>query len=151
MQTIVFGWTTPAMLAGAKSVIRCPWAAKTAARFHAGDLVAGCERSPRAGGRPLALLRLLADPIREPLADMPDTDYVAEGWQWLFEHPDVLAASRYARSLRQDDFSWQAFERWRARPLSTWVVRFELLAVLELTHDRPADRVAARASCSLIA
>src|SRR5918911_511290 len=99
MSTLLFGWMTPALLAGAKTAIRCSWSKQTAARFRAGQVVDAYDRPTRSGGR------------------------------WLYEHVDTLAGTRYRNIVRRDDFSPAAFERWRSRPLSAWVLRFKVLEV----------------------
>ena len=124
MPHIVFAWTAPALLAGAKTVIRQPWTEKKARQFHVGSLATAYDRAPKQGGRPLALVCLTADPVHERLAAIPDTDYDAEGWRWLHAHGDRLTGH-----ARASDYSWSAFEAWRSRPGTVWVVRFALLAV----------------------
>ncbi|MBI3974380.1 MAG: hypothetical protein HY332_24125 [Chloroflexi bacterium] len=127
MLNIIFRWTTPALLAGAQSSTRQAWSPRTARQYRAGQLVAAYDTSPRAGGRPVALLRLTADPAQEPLRSMTEADYDAEGWRWLYEHPEALASSRFGYA-RREDFSPLAFEQWRNRPFSVWVIRFEVIA-----------------------
>ena len=113
------GWTLPALLAGAKTVTRQAW------KRAPGGLCAGQVVTVSGPGRaPVATIRLTADPRLEPLGAMPDSDYEAEGWRWLSDHPEALG-----RSVRREDVSWAAFERWRARPYATWVLRFAVCAV----------------------
>jgi hypothetical protein len=119
MPQISVGWTLPALLAGAKTVTRQAWK-REPGWLRAGRVVT--IYTP--GMTTAATIRLTADPRLEPLRAMPDSDYEAEGWPWLHAHPEALG--RYAR---REDVSWAAFERWRARPYSTWVVRFEVCAV----------------------
>jgi hypothetical protein len=145
---ITFAWTTPALLAGAKTVIRQPWAERTAAQFHAGTLAVAYDRWPPAragtrgqGGRPVAIIRLQQDPVREALACIPDADYEAEGWKWLHEHRALLP-----RWIKENDFSWEAFDRWRARPALVWVVRFELVAAVAVGDQAAEAVVEARAA-----
>lgn len=122
MAGLTFGWMTPPLLAGAKTVLRQTWGARTASHFREGDTVTAHARDPRRGSPVLAALRLVCPLVYEPLRAMPDSDYEAEGWKWLYEHPEFLS-----RGLRREDFSWEAFEAWRSRPYSTWVVRFEVV------------------------
>ena len=51
VKIISFAWTTPALLAGRKTVTRRDWSDRYALLFHADDFVAGYNRSPRHGGR----------------------------------------------------------------------------------------------------
>ena len=119
MRQITVGWTLPALLAGAKTVTRQAW--KRAPRWlRAGQVIT--VSGP--GRTPVATIRLTADPRLEPLGAMPDSDYEAEGWRWLHDHPEALPPY-----VRREDVSWAAFERWRARPYATWVLRFAVCAV----------------------
>ncbi|CAA9241914.1 MAG: hypothetical protein AVDCRST_MAG77-1585 [uncultured Chloroflexi bacterium] len=123
MPHLVFGWTTPALLAGAKSVHRLPSTDRSVRHWHAGMLISAYQRAPARGGRPVAVVQLTEDPSLEPLPSMPDDDYDAEGWRWLHEHRSMLPAW-----ITSSDFGIDAFRQWRARPASLWVVRFRLVA-----------------------
>jgi hypothetical protein len=79
------------------------------------------------------------DPAYEPLATMPDSDYTSEGWEWLYAHPEAIRWPGVAQS----DFSWEAFERWRARPGSVWVVRFRLVALAAEVATFPVGTICA--------
>jgi uncharacterized protein YqfB (UPF0267 family) len=132
MKIISFAWTTRALLAGAKTCTRRDWTERHAATFHAGDIVQAYNKSQRSGGRRVALIRLTADPSLEPLAEMPDSDYEAEGFRWLFEQDEALAARINGR-LRDDFISQrcspEGFEAWRRSEDFMWVVRFVLESV----------------------
>ncbi len=80
-----FAWTTPALLAEPcqKSVTRRDWSDKHAAKFHKGQLVEAWNRSPRYGGRPVAIVRLTADPIQEWTTSAPQEDFEREGFAYL--------------------------------------------------------------------
>ncbi len=119
MRVISFAWTTPALLAGMKTVTRREWNDSYARQFEAGDLVAAYDRSPRYGGRQVATLRLLCAPYQENIADAPEEDYVAEGLEWM--NARGLRANRMPPNL-----FWSAWRRSRA---VVWVVRFELVEV----------------------
>jgi ParB/RepB/Spo0J family partition protein len=134
---MLFGWTTPALLAGAKTVSRQTWTPRAARPFVAGALVEAYDRDPRRRGRRLATLRLLGAPEYRPLAEMPESDYEAEGWRWLNEHPKALSG----KGITAQDFSRDAFARWRARPYSVWVVRFEVVEVF-VSPPREPDAAA---------
>lgn len=130
------GWTLPALLAGAKTCSRQTWGSRGAGTMRAGSEVTvysgAAHPSARRGPRTVAaIIRLTGDPVLEPLSAMPDADYDAEGWRWLHDHPEALRSHR----ITADDFSWEAFERWRARPGQCWVVRFEVLKVAVTSAD----------------
>ena len=122
---ISFAWTTPALVAGHKTCTRGEWSPIHAARYAEGDEVTAYDKQPRFGGRPVARIRLTADPELQNTRDAADEDYEAEGFPYLEEigakvdglKPSVL---------------WKA---WKLHPQEMWVVRFE---VIELLH--PEDR-----------
>lgn len=122
-------WTLPALLMGQQTVARVPWSDRTAKQFAVGDVVPVYARLPRRGGRPLALAEITAAPVREPLSAMPDSDYEASGWKWLYEHPEVFQGI-FGRAVSRHDFSPQAYNAWRKRQGQLWTVRFRLVAIL---------------------
>jgi len=69
------------------------------------------DRSPRFGGVRIGMGRLSAGAIAEPLAEMPDSDYVAEGFAWLHAHPDCIPTA--AQRQVWGDCTIAAFKRWR--------------------------------------
>jgi hypothetical protein len=119
VRAISFAWTTPALLAGQKTVTRRDWKDRYAASFRAGDLVAAYDRQARFGGNRVAMIRLLRAPYKESTADAPDSDYEAEGFTYL-EGIGALVDGVTPRVL------WRA---WHVYPKYLWVVRFELAAV----------------------
>lgn len=83
---ISFGHTTPALLAGAKTVTRRDWKPQHAAKFKAGMLVDAWNTSPRnvhMNPRKVATIRLTADPKLMRLRQTPDADWEAEGFEYL--------------------------------------------------------------------
>ncbi|HET7768363.1 MAG TPA: response regulator [Chloroflexota bacterium] len=131
MPELSLGWTLPALLAGRKTCCRQTWGQRGPGKLRAGSVVpvyAGAPREVlgRRRRRLVALVRLTHDPELQPLGAMPDSDYDAEGWRWLHDHPEALRSPRITCA----DFSWEAFERWRARSGASWVVRFEVLHLL---------------------
>jgi len=123
MRIISFAYTTPALLAGRKTVTRREWDADYACLFHAGDQVAAWDKSPRYGGKQVGVIQLLQDPYPEDLADMTESDYEAEGFAYLAEQ-----RIRPPQWCGFQDFSPSSFERWRQSGGSVIVVRFELRA-----------------------
>lgn len=123
MRIINFAWTTPALLAGVKTVTRRGWSAHYARQFKPGELVQAYDRNPRQGGRPVAILRLTSIAC-EPDAAAPDSDYEAEGFAFLAELADLPSASRSKLLPRLDR---AGFDTWRQAGGNSWVVRFELV------------------------
>jgi hypothetical protein len=127
---ISFAWTSPAVLVGQKTVTRRDWDPNYARRFRKGDEVLAYNRSQRAGGKPIARLRLTADPSWERDWDMPDSDYEGEGFAYLAQHPELLPKSNRHAWMR--NCSRESFDEWRFadRDARSWVIRFELIEVL---------------------
>ncbi|MFQ5695909.1 MAG: hypothetical protein ACE5HB_07965, partial [Terriglobia bacterium] len=134
MKIVSFSWTTPALLAGAKTVTRRHWSASHAARFKAGDFVLAYDKSPRAGGRPVALIRLIQDAYYEPLAQMPPSDFDAEGFLWFAQNNDAITEEMFARfgygQMVSPHREKMWFEGWKSCGGSMWVVRFALIGRL---------------------
>lgn len=118
---ISFGSTTPALVTGNKTVTRRAWKEATARQFHKDDLVPAYDRNPRYRGQQVALIRLAADPVLEPMSAMPDSDYADEGFTWL-----CLNAWRLPPSTMELPLDWYRFYEWRNDGSQLWVVRFEV-------------------------
>lgn len=121
---ISFGWTTPALLAGRKTVTRRDWNPKHAARFKAGMEIDAWNTSPRnVKGNPhkVATIRLTADPYLEWTDELEPGEYEAEGFAYL----DSIGA-------RVDGFTPGDFwEHWQFERSQLYVVRFELMSIEE--------------------
>lgn len=131
---VSFAWTTPALLAGRKTVTRRDWSPDYGRLFRAGDIVIAYDRSPRNGGKPVARLRLTADARLEPDADAPDADWEAEGFAWFWER-EIARADRddpgsVPAGAIADRVSWEGFAAWRRAGGRSWVIRFEVIEVL---------------------
>jgi hypothetical protein len=121
MKIISFAWTTPALLAGAKTCTRRDWALEYALRFQQGEVCQAWNKSPRFKGKDVARVRLLEKPYQENTKDAPDEDYKKEGFAWLKAH-GILVVGKY-----DVDKLWNV---WKTVGFDKWVVRFELLEVL---------------------
>lgn len=130
MRIISFAYTTPALLAGVKTVTRREWSADYAKSFaKSREIIAAYDRSPRFGGRKVAEIRLGGLPSLESTAEMPDEDYFLGGFHFLYTHPDCMPRTLWGKPASRDDFSLAGFNRWRARDELMWVVRFELVRI----------------------
>ena len=123
---ISFGWTTPALVAGHKTVTRRDWNPKHAARFKAGMLVDAWNTSPRnVRGNPhkVATIRLTADPYLEWTNRAPSAEWDAEGFQYLSAHAHKINGITPRR----------LWGRWHTASTAEflYVVRFEVVEVLE--------------------
>jgi len=117
VKIISFAWTTPALVAGAKTVTRRDWKPRWAAGFRDGELVAAYDRQPRYRGKQVATIRLTRSPYRESTADAPAEDYLAEGFKYLTEIGAKVDG-------HQPETLWRA---WHLYPRDLFVVRFELV------------------------
>lgn len=128
MKIISFAWTTPALLAGRKTVTRREWSEDYAQRFHAGDEIAAYNRNPRHGGRQVATILLTADPYRESTKQAPEEDYEGEGFAFL-EEQGAKVDGLPPKTL------WRA---WHLYPQEMWVIRFEVVVLIVTPEPQAA-------------
>lgn len=119
-----FGWTTPALVVGEKTVTRRDWKPRHAAHFHCGDVVRALNRQWRNGGEPIGTVRLTEDVLLQSTADAPPSDWRAEGFDFLEERGVKVDGVMPAVLWR----SWH----WRMHARYLYVVRFELVELTEL-------------------
>lgn len=121
-----FGWTTPALLAGAKTCTRRDWKPEHAARFKAGMLVDAWNSLPRnvaKNPRKVAVIRLTQDPVLEFTTDAREDDWFAEGFDYLNQHGALINGVSPAALWDQ----WTSPDTGR----QLYVVRFEVVELLE--------------------
>ena len=123
MKIISFSWTTPALLAGRKTVTRREWKESTAKQFKAGDIVQAYNRSPRNGGERVGYIEITRDPYLENLNKMTDEDFEAEGFNYLEHNPDKVAQN----APWADEGPFGYFNDWRKQNHEVWVVRFKVV------------------------
>jgi hypothetical protein len=121
MMDISFAWTTPALLAGAKTVTRRDWKDTHARRFNRGMTATALNRQRRFGGKPVALIRLTVQPYKERTCEIPDSDWFEEGFAWLEEN----GIEKSKLKPREIWLKWKT-----DRENSLWVVRFQLVKQL---------------------
>ena len=119
MRIISFAWTTPAIEAKRKTCTRRNWNDQYAERFKVGELLAGYNRSQRYGGHQIAVVKLIQKPYKEPLCNVPDTDWEAEGFAYLTE----IGAKVNGMTPQE------LWDTWKATEYPEWVVRFEIIEV----------------------
>jgi len=122
---ISFAYTTPALLAGRKSVTRREWTVKHGELFRGGLMCQAWDRSPRYGGKHVGDIQLERDASESSLFSMTDDDYEAEGFAYLHEHPEFWRKDGFG------DFGRDKFDAWRLSGGHVWVVRFRLVRVLK--------------------
>lgn len=122
---ISFGWTTPALVAGHKTVTRRDWNPKHAAKFKAGMLVDAWNTSPRnvhMNPHKVAVIRLTRDPYLQRTRQAPIEDWDAEGFEYLSER-GVLVGGKTPETLWNE---WHQHDNTN----ELYVVRFEVVEVL---------------------
>lgn len=89
MKWISFAYTTPALLAGAKTTTYREWSDDYAARFKRGELVKAYDKRPQWGGKRIATIRIKS--VKKIAhRDIPIDDYEREGFAWMCENQDKL-------------------------------------------------------------
>jgi hypothetical protein len=123
---ISFAWTTPALLAGAKTVTRRDWKDRTAAAairaFENTAWLEAWDKSPRAGGKRVAWICQTHRPVRESTEEIPIEDFDREGFGW-FRAQDQIGTSPSKELLRAVEI-WKG---WIEEPRDLWVIRFEVV------------------------
>ncbi len=119
MRSISFAWTAPALLVGRKTVTRRDWSDAYARRFQAGDHVAAYDRSPRFGGKRVAVIELEHFPYQESTAVMPSEDWEREGFAYL------ASIGAKVDGVTPREF----WEGWMDDAVTLWVVRFRLVSL----------------------
>jgi hypothetical protein len=132
MPVLTFSWMTDALLAGRLTAARREWGPAYRRHFTAGTRVGAYDVDPQRGGSHLATLRLTQDAVLEPVSQIPDSDYEAEGFAYFAEHglPALRASLHVSWSLHlgPGESLWQAFERRRHGDIELTVVRFEVVS-----------------------
>lgn len=114
---ISFGKTTPALLAGRKTVTRRTWAPRHAAMFYAGLRCPAWNQTPRVkGSKQIGWVTLTEHPLRERASAIPDEDWEGEGFAYMTEHG--IALDRTGLTPQQ------LWDTWRGISEYLWVVRF---------------------------
>jgi hypothetical protein len=85
MKIISFAWTTKALLAGAKTVTRRDWTKEYAERFEKDEVIQAYNKSPRFGGKRVALIRLTKKPYWQLHKNLNHDDFIAEGGYMLWD------------------------------------------------------------------
>lgn len=116
---ISFSWTTPALLAGRKTMTRRDWSERTAQvamrACAAGNAVDAWSQTPRVkGARKVATIRLTAV-HRAPSDPLPEGHHEREGFGYLTE-------------IGRGDTVERVKASWKEHPRELWVVEFELVA-----------------------
>jgi len=128
MSFISFNWTTAPLLCGAKTVTRRKWVPRYARMFREGQEVTAYDHSPRNGGQPVAIIKLLNTPFLQSVEAMTTDDWIAEGFQFLHSHPELRPKRIFGHACEEDEFALHGgFERWKQTRQTLYVVRFELL------------------------
>lgn len=123
-----FGWTWPAVAAREKTRTRRFWKEVHARKFRQGMIVNGIDKDRRAGGRPFCTIEILVAPYLQPLSEMPDSDYEAEGFAYLDAHRYLIPRSMPITVTRE------GFNAWRQGGGTPYVVEFKIIELFPHAH-----------------
>lgn len=139
MKIISFAETTPALLAGHKTVTRRDWKNSYARRFHAHELVQAWTKSPRAGGKKVGIIRLTEEPYLESTRQAPGSDWEAEGFAYLSK----IGATVFGLT------PLELWTRWttKGKGEMLWVVRLVLVEILCTACGQKADKLNCAGLC----
>lgn len=121
MRIISFGWTSPAIIAHAKTKTRRQWKDHHAWCFRNGDLIQAYNRSLQARGERIEVIQLTCVPYKQDIIDMPDEDYETEGFAYMYANHKLIPPSGRKKF---GDYSFDQFRRWRDQGGDYWVVEF---------------------------
>ena len=113
---VSFAWTTKALWHG-KTVTRRHWNDDWARRWQKGDYALAYDRNPQWGGSQVALIQLTAAPYKENTANIPDEDWVNEGFEYL----ESIGETVHGMTPRE------FWDKWHNEPEDIWVIRFEVV------------------------
>lgn len=116
MKIISFAWTTPALLAGVKTVTRRDWVDKYARSFHKGDFVQAWDASPRYFGKRVGTIELTNEPYQEWSVNVQD--WHDEGFDYLIRH------------IKDGLSPFDIIRDWKDNPRYLWVIRFKLIQAI---------------------
>lgn len=127
---ISFGWTTPALLAGVKTVTRRDWNDKHAQQWidRIGTIADAWNASPRVVSKqphPIAKIRIESVLLT---AQYPDEDFELEGLRWLDEH-GIWMPDTTRKDFRIKPAAF--WNQWRAERPMLYRVAFEVVEYLE--------------------
>lgn len=123
---ISFVMTTEALLADAKIRTRREWKDSHAARFHKGDLVDAYDKRPQWGGRKIAVIKLLADPVKKRYCDVSHDDWIMEGLDWM--------ARRKMKVGKETP--GELWARWRTSDVECWVITFKVVEKVVAVEEK---------------
>lgn len=121
MKIISFARTTAALVARRKSVTRREWTDRHAAGFKVGDLAQAWSASPHRKGKKVGIIRITAL-YKEATCLIPDSDWEAEGFEYMQEHGIDLGKDLSCPRL------WQLWKEDQTG-FATWVIRFEVVSI----------------------
>lgn len=144
MRIISFSWTWPALVAERKTVTRRPWTPAYARSFHPGLHVAAWDYLPRTRrGEQIGIIEIESVSY-EADSETPDTDYAAEGFEYLYHLADQCLHQQAAwpndaffpgPATVLQDTDPVIFDGWRKAGGWSWVVRFRPVEIFRLPFD----------------
>lgn len=120
MLNISFGWTWQAVAMDAKTCTLRDWKDSHAKKFTKGRMLGGLTKGYFAKGEKFGIVQV-KDCYRMNTRDLPDQDYVNEGFEFYDRYPFLIpAASPFAKFETQQ----QAFDDWREQEQNLWRLDF---------------------------
>lgn len=95
-------------------------------KFRQDMSICGIDRDRRAGGIQILRLKLIKTPYLQPISEMPDSDYEAEGFAYLNENKHLVP------TCMPYDVSWEGFEAWRRSGATPYVIEFKIEEVFPI-------------------
>ena len=130
------GWTHHACVNGIKKVTRRNWSDAYATRFKRGSIHTISDKDFRYGGKIIGRIEIIKTPYREPVSQIPASDYVKEGFKYLDQHPYLLS-SKFQTDLKKHGMKTMKdwFAKWPGYE-TPFVVRFKILSI---TNEAKAE------------
>jgi len=126
LKIISFARTSEALLAFQKSVTRRYWKDSHGNGFKPDELVQAWDKSPRYGGRKIAIIKIIAV-YKEKMIDAPEEDYKNEGFQFMCDHSIYLYKIGNKKLFPIPGY-WRAWRTTTDEKFKiVWVIRFEIL------------------------
>ena len=122
-----FGWLSPAVVEGHKTMTLRDWGQVEGAQWRQGELFYAYDDPPSAGGRKLALLRVSTQPYEDTTAALKPAAFQGLGLEYAVAHR--LAPPHGVTAV-------EMWESWHANPRRLWVVRF----TVERIYDQLAPQ-----------
>lgn len=125
LKEIAFGWMSPALVTGNKSMIRqCSWSNEYAKCISDNEIFIALDKVRVNGGTDIALIRLTNAPYKQHRRETPESDYAPEGFEYFGNHPEMLP-----EHLKDVDL-WEHWADFKKQNSYVYVLRFEIIHLI---------------------